>query len=110
MNGEACMAIMSALHHAGEWRVAEAALLCMLPTAPFNDLEDVLMWCGGQEEPEGEPLARALMNMSHRTVEPCVVASDSEGAAPGALPSPCTHAIALHCTVLDCTVLCCAVP
>eukprot|EP00892_Ulva_mutabilis_P011422 jgi/Ulvmu1/8652/UM046_0057.1 len=78
VDGEACHALLRALQRAGEWRVAEAALLCALPVSPFNTLADTLHELGDNGDPAGDRAAHQLLNLSYRSVAPLVVTLSPE--------------------------------
>ena len=77
--GTTCMAVLRALQRAGDWQVAEAALLCALPTPPLLTHAAALYRVP-------DPLAesstlRLLRALCQRHMDPPVATFSSEGVA-----------------------------
>ena len=111
VSGTTCMAMLRALHIVGEWKLAEAALLCALPTPPLL-AHAVALYQTSSPLPEHSTL-RILRALSQGHVDPTAAMTDSEGTAAdtsGTVPRTCMFSWAvLCCAVLRCAVLCCAV-
>eukprot|EP00892_Ulva_mutabilis_P011421 jgi/Ulvmu1/8651/UM046_0056.1 len=67
IEGTACLALLTALKRAGQWRAAEVALLCMLGTAAFQEhAEHVIVMLGetdGHPAEDGGVVAPALLKL-----------------------------------------------
>ena len=73
------MAMFRALHLTVDWQVAEAALLCALPTPPLQ-AHAAALYRVAAPLPEHRTL-RLLHSLSQRHVKLRTAAKDSEGAA-----------------------------
>ena len=82
VDGPTCTALIGALERAGEWRVAEAALLCMLPVAPFQALARDLFRSRLPRRLAARPVLKLLQDLSQRYVEQEVASLGLSGVAP----------------------------
>ena len=79
ISGATCMAVLCALQRAGDWQVAEAALLCALPTPPLLAHASAL-YRAAAPIPEHSTL-RHLRGLSQRHVNGRAATTDSASAA-----------------------------
>ena len=79
VSGATCMAVLCALQRTGDWELAEAALLCALPTPPLL-AHAATLYRAAAPLPEHSTL-RHLRHLSQRRVCVRIATTDSASAA-----------------------------